>query len=129
MRSGLATVVAAVWLAAGAAPVRAADEPARMALCERCAVVQQVRRVARHGEPAVLGGTFGHRVGALPGDDAAPPVDLNPRRHTVWVTTVTLGTGKPRTFEARTKPALRPGDIVVVEDATLRRHISEPGPR
>ncbi len=129
MRSGLATVVAAVWLAAGAASVRAAGEPERVTLCERCAVVQQVRRVARHGEPAALRGTFGHRFGQESGDDAAPPVDLNPRRHTVWVTTVTLGSGKPRSFESRTRPALRPGDIVVVEDATLRRHIAEPGAR
>ncbi len=119
-RRALATAAAALCLAAGAG----AGEAAGMVPCERCAVVEQVRRVARQGEPAALGAAPGQRLG-----DGAAPAGLNPRRHSVWVTTVRLGSGKSRSFESPARPALRPGDVVVVEDATLRRHIPEPGAR
>ncbi len=123
-----AAVLVFVTLWAGAGPAQADG------LCERCAVVTGVRSLQRAGGDALPGGLAmpaGHRLGQGAGltlEDAAG-VQRAHRRGTVWITSVRLKNGRTRSFEARQHPGLRTGDVVVVDDATLRRHIREPARR
>jgi outer membrane lipoprotein SlyB len=110
-------------------------------LCDTCAVVDSVRTQTRKGKGsgvgvvggAVVGGLLGHQVGggtgktlatvggAVAGGVAGNEIERRVKKYTVWVTHVTLKNGTQRSFEQRSAPAFKAGDVVHVEGDHLVR--------
>jgi outer membrane lipoprotein SlyB len=145
-----ASLVAATALAAAAITVQAASEkpaaeaPAKSALaslCEGCALVKDVHTEQRKGKGsgvgavggAVVGGLLGHQVGggsgkslmtvggAVAGGVAGNEIEKRAKKHTVWVTRVTLRDGSVKSYTQANDPHLSSGDVVHIEGNTLRR--------
>jgi outer membrane lipoprotein SlyB len=150
MKSNRSTAVAVLaWaLAAGGAVaadnVPSAPAPSRATLdklCATCAVVRSVRTETRKGKSsgigivggAVAGGALGNQVGSGSGKTLATlggavgggllgnEVEKHLKKHTVWVTTVTMKDGALRRFEAAADPRLKPGDIVNAANGQIRK--------
>ena len=111
-------------------------------LCDTCAVVESVRTETRKGKGsgvgvvggAVVGGLLGHQVGggtgktlatvggAVAGGVAGNEIEKRAKKHTVWITRVTLKNGTQRTFEQGSAPDFRAGDVVHIEgDRPVRK--------
>ena len=144
-----ASFVAGVALAAGAVGVQAAgsgeqtaaQSKALAALCDGCALVKDVRTEQRKGQGsgvgavggAVVGGLLGHQVGggsgktlmtvggAVAGGFAGNEIEKQSKKHTVWVTRVTLRDGSVKTYTQTSDPQLRAGDVVHIEGNKLQR--------
>lgn len=127
--------------AQGAVPVAAAASAPAATLCDDCAIVDTVTTETRKGEGgivgkvggAVVGGVLGHQVGggtgktlatiggAAAGAYAGNEVQKRTSSKTVWRTRVTLKDGSQRTFETSTDPGFKPGTVVRIQGATLRK--------
>lgn len=138
-----AALMACAWLSAPAAPAGAAAARAHelQALCTQCALVDGVRTEERKGEGsglgavggAVVGGLLGHQVGggtgktlltaggAVAGGLAGHEIEKRAKKHTVWITRVTLKDGSTRSFENGSAPDWRKGDVVHIEGKHLVR--------
>lgn len=111
------------------------------ALCDTCAVVDTVATETRKGKAsgvgvvggAVVGGLLGHQIGggsgktlatvggAVAGGVAGNEIEKRTKKHTVWVTRVTLKNGTQRSFEQGSAPGFKAGDVVSVEGNHLVR--------
>lgn len=127
--------------AAMAADKAAAPAAQLRSLCDGCALVSAVREEQRKGEAsgvgavggAVLGGLLGNQVGggtgrtvataggAVAGGLAGHEIEKRMKKHSVWVTRVTLKNGQQRQFEQADAPAWRKGDVVRIEGDRLVR--------
>lgn len=146
-----ASCVGAVALAAAAITVHAAngsEKPAEVgakaqlaSLCEGCALVKDVRAEQHKGQGsglgavggAVVGGLLGHQVGggsgktlmtvggAVAGGVAGNEIEKQTKKHTVWVTRVTMKDGSVKSYTQASDPQLRAGDVVHVDGNTLSR--------
>jgi len=136
-------------LALGVAPAfsataqpQAAATPERLAaLCDACAIVDDVKTATQKGKSgvlgmvggAVLGGVLGHQIGggtgktlatvggAAAGGYAGNQVEKNMNKTTVWRTRVTLKDGSTRSFETAANPGFKTGEVVLVEGSTLKK--------
>jgi outer membrane lipoprotein SlyB len=145
-----ASCVSAIALSA-AVNVQAADGAARekpaavraalASLCDGCALVKDVRTEQRKGQGsglgavggAVVGGLLGHQVGggsgktlltvggAVAGGVAGNEIEKQAKKHTVWITRVTLKDGKVQSYTQASDPQLRAGDVVQIEGGALKR--------
>ena len=106
------------------------------AICATCGVVTATNVETRKGEGgpagvvggAVVGGLLGHQMGggsgktamtvlgAVGGGVAGNAVEKKLKETKVWLTTVTHKDGSTQTYESRTDPQLRAGDVVKIED-------------
>jgi uncharacterized protein YcfJ len=142
---GAALCAAAITVhAAGSTPAEkaaATSKAALSSLCEGCALVKDVRTETRKGEGsglgavggAVVGGLLGHQVGggsgktlltvggAVAGGVAGNEIEKRSKKHTVWVTRVTLRDGSVKSYTQTSDPQLRAGDVVQIEGSTLKR--------
>jgi uncharacterized protein YcfJ len=146
-----ASFVSAAALCAAAVTVQAAEgssqaKPAAVkaalaSLCDGCALVKDVRTEQRKGEGsglgavggAVVGGLLGHQVGggsgktlltvggAVAGGVAGNEIEKRSKKHTVWITRVTLKDGSVKSYTQASDPQLRAGDVVQIEGSTLKR--------
>ena len=103
------------------------------ALCANCAIVSRTVLEKRKGKAtavgtaggAVVGGVVGHQVGdgsgvaTGVGAVAGREIEKQAKRYNVWVTTVTTRDGGTRSFEARSDPGWKPGQIVRIENGVL----------
>lgn len=136
---GLAAIALAVQAAAAepAAPYKPSAAQLK-ALCDQCAIVTAEKTEKRKGKAsgvgavggAVAGGAVGHSAGdstaatvggAVVGGLLGNEIEKRVKRHTVWVTTVTLRDGTSRRFEAAADPHFKPGDVVTVEGQQIRK--------
>ena len=119
----------------------AAVKAALASLCDGCALVKDVRTEQRKGEGsglgavggAVVGGLLGHQVGggsgktlltvggAVAGGVAGNEIEKQSKKHTVWITRVTLKDGSVKSYTQASDPQLRAGDVVHIEGSTLKR--------
>jgi outer membrane lipoprotein SlyB len=146
-----ASFVSAAALCAAAVTVHAADgashekpavvKAALASLCDGCALVKDVRTEQRKGQGsglgavggAVVGGLLGHQVGggsgktlltvggAVAGGVAGNEIEKQSKKHTVWITRVTLKDGSVKSYTQASDPQLRAGDVVHIEGSTLKR--------
>jgi len=130
----------------------AADAPAAAAsgvvqgvklatLCANCAVVSDIHTETRQGKAsgagavggAVVGGVIGNKIsdhgtlgtvgGAAIGGLLGNQIEKNAKKHTVWVTTVTLKDGSTKKFEAGADPGWKAGAVVEIgADNQLKKH-------
>ena len=146
--NALTRTLAATAFALALLPHAGAAEPAATAykpssaqlrgLCDTCAIVTAEKTDKRKGKAtavgtvggAVAGGVVGKQVGdstaatvggAVVGGLIGREVEKRVKRHTVWITTVTLKDGSTRNFEATTDPALKPGDVVTIDGNAIRK--------
>lgn len=141
--AGTVLAVAAVGVNAGGAGEKASAESkaALATLCEGCAIVKDVHTEQRKGQGsgvgavggAVVGGLLGHQVGggggktlmtvggAVAGGFAGNEIEKQAKKHTVWVTRVTLRDGSVKSYTQASDPQLRAGDVVHVDGNTLKR--------
>lgn len=135
---GPAATAAGTPAASGAA---AAATPRLADLCNGCAIVDAVTTEKQKGEGgivgkvggAVVGGVLGHQIGggtgktlatiggAAAGAYAGNEVQKRTSAKTIWRTRVTQKDGSQRTFETSTDPGWKPGTVVRVDGATLRK--------
>jgi len=105
-------------------------------ICDGCGVVSGVRSETRKGQAsglgavggAVAGGVVGHQLGggtgktlltvggAVAGGVAGNEIEKNMKKHTVWITTVTLKDGTKHSYERGQNPGLKAGDVVRIEN-------------
>ena len=137
-------LVGACAVGAGEAGTGAAPTTKELAkLCSSCAVVRSVKAETRKGKSsglgivggAVAGGLLGNQIGAGSGKTVATlggavgggllgnEVEKHLKKHTVWVTTVTMKDGSLRRFEAEADPRLKAGDVVNVVNGQIRKSI------
>jgi len=113
-------------------------------LCDHCGRVTAVTTEQRKGKAsglgavggAVAGGVLGHQIGggsgrtvttvggAAAGGLLGNELEKRMKKHTVWVTHVTMHDGTKRTFEAEANPGLRVGDVVSVDNGQMRKHVA-----
>lgn len=128
--------------AAASAPVTVAAPAAPSAkalakICKDCGIVTGVSTETRKGKAsgvgavggAVAGGVVGNAVGdstlatvggAAVGGVLGNALERRLKKHTVWISTVTLKDGSSRKFEATAQPAFKAGDVVsVAADGSL----------
>ena len=106
------------------------------AVCDQCGVVDGVRSETRKGKGsgvgavggAVAGGIIGHQfgggtgktamtaVGAVGGGIAGNEIEKEMKKHTVWITTVTLKNGSKHRYENASAPAFKAGDVVRIQN-------------
>jgi outer membrane lipoprotein SlyB len=131
-----------VHAADGASQQRPAAVRAALAsLCDGCALVKDVRTEQRKGQGsglgavggAVVGGLLGHQVGggsgktlltvggAVAGGVAGNEIEKQSKKHTVWITRVTLKDGSVKSYTQASDPQLRAGDVVQIEGGSLKR--------
>ena len=131
-----------VQAADGAAREKPAAVRAALAsLCDGCALVKDVRTEQRKGQGsglgavggAVVGGLLGHQVGggsgktlltvggAVAGGVAGNEIEKQSKKHTVWITRVTLKDGSVKSYTQASDPQLRTGDVVQIEGGALKR--------
>jgi uncharacterized protein YcfJ len=111
-------------------------------LCDHCAVVTGVHSETRKGKAsgvgavggAVVGGVLGHQlgggsgktattaIGAVGGGIAGNEIEKQAKKHTVWVTSVTLKNGAKHHYDSEAAPGLKAGDVVRVENGHLVKH-------
>jgi len=133
-------------LGAMAWPAAQAVEPAKSessvhgvklaTLCNECGVVTDVHSETRKGKAsgvgavggAVVGGVLGHQlgggsgktattaIGAVGGGLAGNEIEKQAKKHTVWVTSVTLKNGSKHHYDSAAAPGLKAGDVVRVEN-------------
>jgi uncharacterized protein YcfJ len=144
MKPAHALLVLACTLAAAASPAAQAATSDNAvvhgvklkSVCDGCGVVSGVRSETRKGEGsglgavggAVVGGVVGHQfgggggktaltvAGAAAGGLAGHEIEKNMKKHTVWITTVTLKDGSKHSYERGQNPGLKAGDVVRVEN-------------
>jgi outer membrane lipoprotein SlyB len=136
---GAASAAGATDNAASAAQAKAKRHAELAALCDGCALVDSVKTVERKPKGsglgivggAVVGGILGHQVGGgtgktvatgagvVAGGIAGNEIEKNAKKYTVWVTHVTLKNGTGKTYEQRTQPGFRAGDVVQVQGQQL----------
>lgn len=105
-------------------------------ICDGCGVVSGVRSETRKGKAsgvgavggAVAGGVVGHQFGggsgktlltvggAVAGGLAGNEIEKNMKKHTVWITSVTLKDGSKHHYERGQAPGLKAGDVVRIEN-------------
>jgi outer membrane lipoprotein SlyB len=139
----LATATLAVHPAGIAATGKTRSDPPKVVngvtlakLCDGCAVVSSTHAVTRKGKAsgagavggAVVGGVVGNQLGggsgktaltvlgAVGGGVAGNEIEKNMKKVTVWVTTVTFKDGTQKTYEQKSHPGLKPGDVVRIEN-------------
>jgi outer membrane lipoprotein SlyB len=120
--------------AAASAPVAAPAGPSAKALakiCKDCGIVGSIATETRKGKAsgagavggAVAGGVVGNAVGdstlatvggAAVGGVLGNALERRFKKHTVWISTVTMKDGSSRKFEATAQPAFKAGDVVTV---------------
>jgi outer membrane lipoprotein SlyB len=101
-------------------------------ICGACGVVSNAHTETRKGKAsgvgavggAVVGGVVGNQfgkgdgktamtvLGAVGGGVAGNEIEKNVKKYTVWVTTVTWKDGRKLTYESKSNPGLRSGDVV-----------------
>jgi outer membrane lipoprotein SlyB len=146
-------IPAALWLAGAllAMPAIAADTPAHKAttaeanakLCASCGRVISVKTEQRKGKAsgigavggAVAGGVVGNQIGggsgktlttvggAAAGALLGNELEKQTKKHTVWITTVTMKNGTHKAFESEANPGLKAGEMVMVENGQMRRYV------
>ncbi len=140
-RSLAVACVALFALAAQAADAPAVAKPTVVqgvkltTLCATCAVVSEVKTEKRKGKAsgvgavggAVAGGVIGNQMsdhgtlgtvgGAAIGGLLGNEIEKQTKKHTVWVTHVTLKDGSSKRFEYTADPGLKAGAIVEVTAA------------
>ena len=114
----------------------------KLAHCDDCGVVQDLRHEKRKGEGgavgilagAAAGGLLGNQVGkgngktlatvggAVAGGFAGNEVQKHVTATDVWVTTVKLRDGSVAKFEQEAPPAWKTGSVVKVRGKTLLAH-------
>ena len=84
----------------------------------------------------IAGGIIGHQfgggtgktamtaVGAVGGGIAGKEIEKNMKKHTVWITTVTLKNGSKHRYESEKAPAVKAGDVVTIENGHPVKHSS-----
>ena len=112
-------------------------------LCASCGRVSSVKTEQRKGKAsgvgavggAVAGGVVGHQLGggsgktlttvggAAAGALLGNELEKQTKKHTVWITAVTMKDGSHKTFESEANPALKAGDVVMVENGQMRRYV------
>lgn len=138
----LATLLVSAGAAGFAQNAPAPAARSRVAvLCNTCGTVQTVTLVKRKGEGgaagivggAVVGGLLGNQIGkgsgntvatvggAVAGGYVGNEVQKRVTSKKVWVTKVKMKDGSVRTFEQEAQPAWAAGQVVKVQDNTLRR--------
>ncbi len=133
-------VAAATGTPAASAPASAVA-PRLAGLCDGCAIVDSVTTEKQKGEGgivgkvggAVVGGVLGHQIGggtgktlatiggAAAGAYAGNEVQKRSSAKTIWRTRVTQKDGSQRSFETSTDPGWKPGTVVRIDGATLRK--------
>lgn len=116
------------------------DKAKLATLCDSCAVVDSTRSEKRKGKAsgvgavggAVAGGVVGNKTtdstlgtvgGAAVGGLLGNEIEKRVKRHTVWITTVTMKDGSQRKFEAANDPKWAAGTVVEVgADGQLKQH-------
>ncbi|HJV96571.1 MAG TPA: glycine zipper 2TM domain-containing protein [Albitalea sp.] len=136
---GAATAAGATDNAASPAQAKAERHAKLAKLCDGCALVDSVKTVERKPKGsgvgivggAVVGGLLGNQVGGgtgktvatgagiVAGGIAGNEIEKSAKKYTVWVTHVTLKNGTGKTFEQRTQPGFRAGDVVQVQGQQL----------
>ena len=104
--------------------------------CATCGTIQSIRYVEQKGQGSgagavvggVLGGVVGHQFGSGRGNTVATvagvgvgavagnEVEKNVKKKSYYVVTVRLDNGKTQTVSQASKPALREGDRVKIEN-------------
>jgi outer membrane lipoprotein SlyB len=133
------------WAANGTTPAPTAPgvvQGVKLAtLCANCAVVSDIHTETRKGKAsgvgavggAVVGGVIGNKAsdhgtlgtvgGAAIGGLLGNEIEKHAKKHTVWVTTVTLKDGSTKKYEAAADPGWKAGAVVEVgTDNQLRKH-------
>ena len=144
LAGGLLALVMLPAAHAADASTAAASQPAtdkRAALCDTCAIVDNVKSETTKGKGgalgvvggAVVGGVLGHQIGggvgktlatvggAAAGAYAGNEVQKNVDKTTVWRTSVTLKDGSTRSFASSADPGFKPGDVVVIDGNALKK--------
>src|SRR5690349_2177144 len=83
-------------------------------ICIDCAVVSDIRQ-----ESARRKGSKGAADGA-----AGASAVADPKAKTVWTTTVVFKGGTTQTYQQSRKPALQPGDVVIVQEGVPRKYVN-----
>lgn len=129
----------AVDSAASAAEAKKALQARLAAICGECAVVKSVKAVERKPKGsgvgivggAVVGGLVGNQfgrgtgntvatgAGVVAGGIAGNAIERNANKYTVWVVRATLKSGIEKTFEQRSAPNFRAGDVMRVQGNQL----------
>ena len=144
MNNGLASIVAVVAFLFCASSASAqnpsttipAAPPAAAKPCTACGTIQSIRYVEQKGQGSgagavvggVLGGVVGHQFGSGRGNTVATiagagvgavagnEVEKNVKKKSYYVVTVRLDNGKTQSVSQGSKPALREGDRVRIEN-------------
>ena len=126
---------------AAAAPHKSRSAESNAKLCASCGRVSAVKTEQRKGKAsglgavggAVAGGVLGHQMGggtgktvttvggAAAGGLLGNELEKRMKKHTVWITTVTMKDGTQKIFESEADPALKAGDVVTVEKGQMRK--------
>jgi len=126
---------------AQSAPNAAAPKAARVAVCDECGTVQQVKQKEQKTKTskagmvggAVVGGVLGHQLGggtgktlatiggAAAGGYVGEKMEQKHIAKVVWVTTVKLKDGTIKTFEQEAKPFWKAGTVVKVSGDKLEQ--------
>jgi outer membrane lipoprotein SlyB len=126
--------------AATALIIGAASAQAPPPACQDCGVVQAVNSYQEKGQTSgvglvaggVLGGVLGHQIGSGRGNTVATiagaglgaaagnQVEKNTKTKTMWAVSIRMDSGKQRTFNYSSQPAVGPGDHVKLVDGGKR---------
>lgn len=133
----LCAALALAATAQAAGPLKPTEKQ-RKALCDRCAVVTEVRTEKRKGEAtavgtvggAVVGGVVGNQVGdsgvatvggAVVGGLLGREIEKQVKKHTVWVVRSTRRDGTTQRHEFTQDPKLQAGDTVQADGSGLKK--------
>lgn len=129
----------AVESAASAAEAKKALQAKLVSICDECAVVKSIKAVERKPKGsgvgivggALVGGLVGNQfgrgtgktvatgAGVVAGGIAGNAIERNANKYTVWVVRATLKSGIEKTFEQRSAPNFRAGDVMRVQSNQL----------